>query len=246
MAKSKRDAASPDTGNLDRQAILDFVRQNPEQANKRAIAKRFGIKGGARVWLKTLLKQLERDGLIEASAPKSRWNRQSLPGVLPLEILAPDQDGDVACLPIERDFRGAPPRIYLAEGTLETARKDLEGRGAKVFTKSVDVSDGEALKAFVAEAGNALGGLDILVANASGGGGMGESAWQANFDIDVMGAARSVEAATPFLVQSDAGSIVFISKVSPTWPSYVSAGSIPIVAMRTLCSFEAALWQTRK
>lgn len=121
MAKSKRDAASPDTGHLDRQAILDFVRQNPEQANKRAIAKHFGIKGGARVWLKTLLKQLERDGLIEASAPKSRWNRQSLPGVLPLEILAPDQDGDVACLPIERDFRGAPPRIYLAEGTLETA-----------------------------------------------------------------------------------------------------------------------------
>ena len=121
MAKSKRDAASPETGNLDRQAILDFVRQNPEQANKRAIAKHFGIKGGARVWLKTLLKQLERDGLIEASAPKGRWNRQSLPGVLPLEILAPDQDGDVACLPIERDFRGAPPRIYLAEGTLETA-----------------------------------------------------------------------------------------------------------------------------
>ena len=65
--------------------------------------------------------QLERDGLIEASAPKSRWNRQTLPGVLPLEILAPDHDGDVACLPIERDFRGAPPRIYLAEGTLETA-----------------------------------------------------------------------------------------------------------------------------
>ena len=97
MAKSKRDAASPDTGHLDRQAILDFVRQNPEQANKRAIAKHFGIKGGARVWLKTLLKQLERDGLIEASAPKSRWNRQSLPGVLPLELLAPDQDGDVAC-----------------------------------------------------------------------------------------------------------------------------------------------------
>ena len=29
-----------------------------------------------------------------------------------------------------------------AEGGLEAARKDLEGRGVKVFTKSVDVSDG--------------------------------------------------------------------------------------------------------
>ncbi len=60
-----------------------------------------------------------------------------------------------------------------AEGRLEEAKKDLEGRGVAVFTKSVDVSDGDALKAFVVEAAGALGGLDILVSNASGGAGMG-------------------------------------------------------------------------
>ena len=97
---------------------------------------------------------------------------------------------------------------------LESAKKDLEARGVSVFTKSVDVSDGDALKAFVAEAGQTLGGLDVLVCNASGGGGMGESAWQANFDIDLMGAARSVEAAAPLLEQSDAGSVVFISSTA--------------------------------
>jgi NAD(P)-dependent dehydrogenase (short-subunit alcohol dehydrogenase family) len=101
-----------------------------------------------------------------------------------------------------------------SEGGLEDARKDLEARGAKVFTKSVDVADGDALKAFVGEAADALGGLDIFVSNASGGGGMGESAWQANFDIDVMGAARGVEAAVPHISQSDAGSIVFISSTA--------------------------------
>jgi 3-oxoacyl-[acyl-carrier protein] reductase len=97
---------------------------------------------------------------------------------------------------------------------LETARKDLEGRGAKVFARSVDVSDGDALKAFVAEAGADLGGLDIIVSNASGGGGMGEPAWQANFEIDVMGAARCVEAGLPLLAQSDAASVVFISSTA--------------------------------
>lgn len=101
-----------------------------------------------------------------------------------------------------------------SEGGLESARKDLEGRGVKVFTKAVDVADGEALKAFVAEAGDEFGGLDIFVSNASGGPGMGEAAWQANFDIDVMSAARGVEAAMPHLSESDAGSIVFISSTA--------------------------------
>lgn len=100
------------------------------------------------------------------------------------------------------------------EAGLEEARKDIEARGVKVFTQVVDVSDGEALKAFIAEAGQALGGLDIFVANASGGAGMGEQAWQANFEIDVMSAVRGAEASLPFLRQSDAGSIVFISSTA--------------------------------
>jgi NAD(P)-dependent dehydrogenase (short-subunit alcohol dehydrogenase family) len=101
-----------------------------------------------------------------------------------------------------------------AEGGLESARKDLEARGVRVFAKAVDVADGAALKAFIGEAGQALAGLDIFVSNASGGGGMGESAWQANFDVDVMSAARGVEAALPFLTQSEAGAVVFISSTA--------------------------------
>jgi NAD(P)-dependent dehydrogenase (short-subunit alcohol dehydrogenase family) len=100
------------------------------------------------------------------------------------------------------------------KGALESARKDLEGRGVKVFAASVDVGDGDALKAFVSGAGEALGGLDIVVSNASGGAGMGEPAWQANFEIDVLGAARLVQAALPLLRNSDAGSIVFISSTA--------------------------------
>jgi NAD(P)-dependent dehydrogenase (short-subunit alcohol dehydrogenase family) len=101
-----------------------------------------------------------------------------------------------------------------SEGGLESAKKDLEQRGVRVFAKPLDVSDGAALKAFVAEAAGALGGLDVFVSNASGGGGMGEQAWQATFEIDVMSAARGVEAALPFLAQSAAGSIVFISSTA--------------------------------
>ncbi len=100
-----------------------------------------------------------------------------------------------------------------AEG-LETTQKDLEARGALVFTQVVDVADGDALKRFVADAAEALGGLDIFVSNASAGGGPGEGAWQPSFDVDVMGAVRGIGAATPFLAQSDAGSVVLISSTA--------------------------------
>ncbi len=101
-----------------------------------------------------------------------------------------------------------------AEGGLESARKDLEARGVRVFTKAVDVADKARLTGFVEEAGAALGGLDVFVSNASGGAGAGEEAWQANFEIDVMSAARGVEAAMPLLGASEAGAVVFVSSTA--------------------------------
>lgn len=100
-----------------------------------------------------------------------------------------------------------------AEG-LEACQKDLEARGATVFGKAVDVADGAALKSFVEEAGVALGGIDILVSNTSGGAGMGEKAWKASVDVDLMGAVRAVKAATPLLAESGAGSVVLISSTA--------------------------------
>jgi NAD(P)-dependent dehydrogenase (short-subunit alcohol dehydrogenase family) len=97
---------------------------------------------------------------------------------------------------------------------LESARKDLEGRGVRVVTRALDVGDGEALRGFVREAAESLGGLDVLVCNASGGAGMGEKAWQANFDVDLLHSARAVEAALPFLARSDAASVVFIGSTA--------------------------------
>lgn len=101
-----------------------------------------------------------------------------------------------------------------SEGGLESAKKDLEARGVAVFTQAVDVGEGDALRGFVAAAGEALGGLDIVVCNASAGSAMGDAGWQANVDVDLMGSARAVEAAIPLLTQSDAGSVVFISSTA--------------------------------
>jgi 3-oxoacyl-[acyl-carrier protein] reductase len=80
------------------------------------------------------------------------------------------------------------------------AVKALEGRGVKAWGEAVDIADGPALQAFVRKAGETLGGIDVLVSNASAlVQGNGEDAWKAMFDIDMMGAVRSFEAAKPFL-----------------------------------------------
>jgi 3-oxoacyl-[acyl-carrier protein] reductase len=100
------------------------------------------------------------------------------------------------------------------EDGLKTTRKDLEGRGAKVFTKAFDVADGDALESFVSEASEALGGLDVFVSNASAGGGPGLKGWQPAFDVDVMGAVRGIGAATPHLAKSPAGAVVLIGSTA--------------------------------
>lgn len=98
--------------------------------------------------------------------------------------------------------------------SLEEATKSLESKGVKVFSKIVDVAEGDALTGFIAEAISELGGLDILIPNPSGGNGTDEAAWRANFDIDLMGSVRSVEAATPALKESNSGCVIFISSTA--------------------------------
>ena len=92
------------------------------------------------------------------------------------------------------------------------AVKALEKKGVKAFGQAVDISDGPAIKAFVKAAGEALGGIDVLVSNASAlVQGNAEDAWKAMFDVDMMGAVRTFEAALPFLEKAgERGDAAFI------------------------------------
>lgn len=76
----------------------------------------------------------------------------------------------------------------------------LQAKGVKAWGAVVDIADGPVLTAFIKQAGEELGGIDVLVSNASAlVQGNAEDAWKAMFDIDMMGAVRSFEAAKPFL-----------------------------------------------
>jgi 3-oxoacyl-[acyl-carrier protein] reductase len=98
---------------------------------------------------------------------------------------------------------------------VDTAITELGAKGVKVIGSAVDVSDGDAYKAWIADAGKQLGGIDIFVPNVSAGGGnMSEEGWENALNVDVFGTTRGIEAAMPFLEKSDAASIVIISSTA--------------------------------
>jgi 3-oxoacyl-[acyl-carrier protein] reductase len=100
-------------------------------------------------------------------------------------------------------------------GEVEQTVAALKTRGVKAHGAAVDVADAAALKAWVESAAAAFGGLDVAVANVSALAiGQDEASWQKEFEVDMMGTVRLVNAAMPWLEKSKAASIVAISSVS--------------------------------
>ncbi|MFN0185310.1 MAG: SDR family NAD(P)-dependent oxidoreductase [Aquabacterium sp.] len=111
---------------------------------------------------------------------------------------------------------------------VEAALSAWRAQGAQVFGAAVDIADGPAFKAWIGQAVGELGGLDLLVCNASAlVTGNGEDAWSRMFAIDVMGVQRAVAQAMPHLTAAAAGSgdaaVVIISSVSAAEASSASA-----------------------
>ncbi len=98
---------------------------------------------------------------------------------------------------------------------VEASVRELSRGGAQVFGRAVDVRDREALIRWVEASAKELGGIDILVANASGlAHGVTPEAFRTAFEIDLMHTVNAVEAAIPHLKRSKAGAIVAIASIS--------------------------------
>ena len=96
------------------------------------------------------------------------------------------------------------------EAPLKEAANQLAEGGTTVHASAVDASDGDALRAFVADVIRQLGGLDIVVHNTSASVGKGPEQWQASFDLDLMPLVNLVDAALPALEESGAGAVIAI------------------------------------
>jgi 3-oxoacyl-[acyl-carrier protein] reductase len=97
----------------------------------------------------------------------------------------------------------------------DVSAADQAGAGGTVLGYVADVGDQAALREWVTTAAEALGGVDIVVANVSALA-IPDSAenWQRSFEVDMMGTVGLMQAAMPYLEQSPAASIVTIASVS--------------------------------
>ncbi|HXK25203.1 MAG TPA: SDR family NAD(P)-dependent oxidoreductase [Myxococcota bacterium] len=136
----------------------------------------------------------------------------------------------------------------------ESAQQTVEAvcaRGRKGFAKAADVRDAGAVRALVEESRDALGGLDIVVANA----GVptrfepleqvDPSYWQRVIDIDLHGVFHTLHAALPVLQAQSHGVVLTISSVAadlcaPFGGPYVAAKAAVNALTRVIARENAA------
>ena len=99
---------------------------------------------------------------------------------------------------------------------------ELKARGATVYAEAVDVSKEDELKGFIRNAAEALGGLDILVSNVTGGSLKGPEQWQQSLELDLLPLVHLIDEGTPILEAAGGGSIIALSSTfgfDNVWPS---------------------------
>jgi 3-oxoacyl-[acyl-carrier protein] reductase len=112
------------------------------------------------------------------------------------------------------------------EGPLEKAAQELRAYKVEVYAATCDIGNPQALANFLDASRRAMGGVDILVNNASGVGLTDDEAgWSASIDIDLMASVRATRQVVPWMTARGGGSILFISSISG-----LEAGSPPAYA----------------
>jgi 3-oxoacyl-[acyl-carrier protein] reductase len=86
---------------------------------------------------------------------------------------------------------------------VHAATSAISATGVKAIGASVDITDSAALAAWIGTAGQALGGVDILISNAGAmAQGNDAASWEQNFKLDVLGAVTAFDAAFPYLSEA--------------------------------------------
>ncbi len=109
-------------------------------------------------------------------------------------------------------------------GPLEATRTELAAHGHIAHAAPCDLAQADSIAAYIGEAATALGGIDILVNNASGfGSSDDEAGWGASVAVDIMAVVRASHAALPHLERGQGSCIVSVSSISALRSSVRSA-----------------------
>lgn len=119
-------------------------------------------------------------------------------------------------------FAGAGAAVSVCargEAALDAVRHEIASHGVTAHTKSCDLADAASIETYIHEAAETLGGIDVLVNNASGYGfSDDDEGWLVGFNVDLMAAVRASRHALPYLRKSSRGSILHTSSIAAFHP----------------------------
>ena len=118
--------------------ILKWVRTHPEKSSKQDISKAFGIKSAARIELKKILNELKAEGHITKVRRKFN-DPNKLPPVSVLQMLGPDDQGEMFAVPLDWEGSGVLPKVLMPV----QAGKPALGQGDRILARLTIESGGE-------------------------------------------------------------------------------------------------------
>src|SRR5687767_14424883 len=112
--------------------ILDFIATSDQPAGKREIARAFGLSGQDKIALKTLLKDMADEGLIDSAPGRAFHKSGGVPKVTVLRIVEADDSGNVFGVPEQWQAETPPPKLKI----LERGRRGALGIGDRVLART--------------------------------------------------------------------------------------------------------------
>ena len=140
LAKRSKAAAAPTLPS--REELVGFITNAAGKVGKRDIAQAFNIKGGDRIWLKQMLKDLETEGVVDRRK-KSLSKAGQLPNVVLADIKTRDRDGELIAEPAEWDAEeGKPPQILVTLPRKRGRDTPIPGVGDRALLRVAPLTDG--------------------------------------------------------------------------------------------------------
>jgi ribonuclease R len=124
-----------------RQQILDFIASSDQPAGKREIARAFGLSGQDKVALKTLLRDMADEGLIDASPGRAFHQAGGVPKVTVLRVTDVDDSGQAWAVPERWESEAPEPRIRVLE---RKGRGSALGVGDRLLARTEQRGNGYA------------------------------------------------------------------------------------------------------
>ena len=123
-----------------RKQILDFIATSDQPAGKREIARAFGLSGQEKILLKSLLKDMADEGLIDSAPGRAFHKAGGVPKVTVLRIVDADDSGNVFAVPEQWHADGPPPRLRV----IERGRRGALGVGDRILARTEERGQGYA------------------------------------------------------------------------------------------------------